>query len=94
MVDNYWSGYCYRLHRAFWQISTLSNTFLSLREHAEYEQATRRELDNAKQAAEQQIINLQKQVDSVTSQLRSQLEEKVRELQLQIDTLKSGKAIK
>jgi hypothetical protein len=80
----------------FWQQGNYLNSFqqnyLSLREHAEYQTATRRELDNAKAAADAQITSLQKQLDSINLQLRTQLEEKVRELQLQIDQLKIAQA--
>ena len=75
----------------FWQIANLSNTFLSLREHAEYQASTRRELDSAKTAADRQVADLQKQVDVVTGLLRSQLEEKIKDLQSQIDQLRLKK---
>ena len=79
----------------FWQqgsyLSSFQNNYLSLREHSEYQQATRRELDAAKTAADQQISYLQKQLDIVTTQLRLQLEEKIKDLQNQIDHLRSDK---
>ncbi len=79
----------------FWQqgsyISSFQNNYLSLREHSEYQQATRRELDAHNNFDTQQINNIQKQLDIVTAQLRLQLEEKIKDLQNQIDHLRSDK---
>jgi peptidoglycan hydrolase CwlO-like protein len=78
----------------FWQqgqyLSNFSQNYLSLREHAEYENSTRRELDSAKSAADAQINALQRQLDTITTQLRLQLEEKIKDLQSQIDSMRKS----
>jgi hypothetical protein len=57
----------------FWQQNSTFQSFqaslLSLREHAEYQASTRRELDSAKEAADRQIVLLQKQIDTITQQV-------------------------
>jgi len=60
----------------FWQqnstFQAFQANFLSLREHAEYEASTRRELDSAKEAADMRIAALQKQIDAITLTLSEQ----------------------
>ena len=62
----------------FWQqgqyLSNLSQNYLSLREHAEYENSTRRESDSAKSASDAQINALQRQLEEKIKDLQSQIE--------------------
>ena len=68
-------------------MATFQSNYLSLREHAEYEASTRRELDAAKTAADSQINALQRQLDVITTQIRLQLEGQIQGLQSQVDQL-------
>jgi len=60
----------------FWQqgsnFQSFQSGFLSLREHAEYQASTRRELDAAKAAADMRIAALQKQIDAIHEMLAEQ----------------------
>ena len=83
----------------FWQVNNMSNTFLTLREHLEYEASMRREVDAAKIASEReltaaktsadkQVAEFQRQMDNAISSLRSDMKEKFAEIQGEIDASK------